>query len=98
MARKLHHAEIAAQRLTAEQVKIVDRNPIIILLDNIRSLYNVGSIFRTCDAARVEKLILTGYTPYPPRKEIAKTALGAIESVPWEYHNNAAETLNVLNK
>ncbi len=85
---KLIHSEIAAQRLTPDAALSAPRHPIIVMLDNVRSLYNVGSVFRTCDAARVEKLILTGYTPHPPRKEIAKTALGAIESVPWEYHND----------
>jgi tRNA G18 (ribose-2'-O)-methylase SpoU len=56
----------------------------IVIAHNIRSLYNVGSIFRTCDGAGVEKLYLTGYTGAPPRKEISKTALGAEETVPWE--------------
>jgi tRNA G18 (ribose-2'-O)-methylase SpoU len=98
MARKLVHAEIAAQRLTNEEAKIIARHPVTVILDNIRSLYNVGSVFRTCDAARVEKLILTGYTPYPPRKEIAKTALGAIESVPWEYCKNAVDAVKALKE
>ncbi|HET7152210.1 MAG TPA: RNA methyltransferase [Candidatus Kapabacteria bacterium] len=98
MARKLHHAEIAAQRLTNEEAKTIARHPITVVLDNIRSLYNVGSVFRTCDAARVEKLILTGFTPHPPRKEIEKTALGAIESVPWEYHKNAVDAVKELKQ
>ena len=96
MPRKLIHAEIAAQRLTPESAQSVARHPIIVLLDNVRSLYNVGSVFRTCDAARVERLILTGYTPHPPRKEIAKTALGAIESVPWEYRADPLEAVPTL--
>jgi 23S rRNA (guanosine2251-2'-O)-methyltransferase len=82
------------RKLTTDELSIARtagsrRNPISVLVDNVRSLYNVGSIFRTCDAAGVTKLYLTGFTPYPPRKELEKTALGAIESVPWEYHHDA---------
>jgi tRNA G18 (ribose-2'-O)-methylase SpoU len=83
--KKLTHDEIAAQRLTLDALRTEPRLPITVLLDNIRSLYNVGSIFRTSDGGRIARLILTGYTPHPPRKEIEKTALGATESVPWEY-------------
>jgi len=60
----------------------------IILLDNIRSILNVGAIFRTCDGAGFDKLILTGFTPTPPRKEISKTALGAEEWIPWEFYQD----------
>ncbi|HEX9615183.1 MAG TPA: RNA methyltransferase [Bacteroidota bacterium] len=80
--RKLRHDEIAKKRL---QRPHEERIPLYSLANNIRSLYNVGSIFRTSDAAGITQLILTGYTPHPPRKEIEKTALGATESVPWEY-------------
>ena len=59
---------------------------IYVLVHHIRSLYNVGSLFRTCDGVGIKKLYLTGITGQPPRKEITKTALGADESVPWEYH------------
>ncbi|MDQ7823228.1 MAG: RNA methyltransferase [Candidatus Eremiobacteraeota bacterium] len=62
------------------------RFPIGVVLDNIRSAYNVGSIFRTADAARVEKLYLCGVTAYPPNDKLEKTALGAVDFVPWEYH------------
>lgn len=62
-----------------------DRPNLVLIAHNIRSLHNVGSIFRTCDAAGVSKLYLSGYTGTPPRKEIRKTALGAEESVPWEH-------------
>ncbi|TAK63982.1 MAG: TrmH family RNA methyltransferase [Bacteroidetes bacterium] len=86
--RKLSHQEISQHRFKPEQLKELPRLPIYVLLDNIRSLYNVGSIFRTSDGARIEKLFLTGYTPYPPRKEIEKTALGATNTVPWEYHRD----------
>lgn len=59
---------------------------ILLLAHNVRSLWNVGAFFRTCDAFAIEKLYLTGYTGHPPRKEISKTALGAEETVPWEHH------------
>ena len=83
--RKLTYDEITRKRFTLEQLQREKRFPIYVLLDNIRSLYNVGSIFRTSDGARIAKLILCGYTPHPPRKEIEKTALGSTSSVPWEY-------------
>ena len=87
--RKLTHQEISEHRFKPEQLKEMERLPIYVLLDNIRSLYNVGSIFRTSDGARIQKLFLTGYTPFPPRKEIDKTALGATHTVPWEYHKDS---------
>ena len=96
--RKLTHTEIAKYRFTKEQLVKEPRFPIYVLLDNIRSLYNVGSIFRTSDGARVAKLILTGYTPHPPRKEIEKTALGSTVTVPWEYIQDPVEAINELKK
>ena len=60
--------------------------PVYVLLDNVRSMYNVGSFFRTCDAVRVDKLLLGGITAYPPKNQITKTALGAEDTVPWEHH------------
>lgn len=72
-------------RISVDEFKEVEKLPIAILLDNIRSLHNVGSIFRTADAFRVEKIFLTGITGTPPHREINKTALGATESVAWEY-------------
>jgi tRNA G18 (ribose-2'-O)-methylase SpoU len=89
--KKLTHEEVGKKRISLEQAKIVKRNPIYVICDNIRSIYNVGSIFRTSDAALIEKLYLTGYTPYPPRPEIEKVALGSTNSVPWEYHKSPAE-------
>ena len=86
--RKLHHEEII--RTPPERIGEKPRNPLILIVDNVRSLYNVGSIFRTCDGVLAERILLSGYTPVPPRKEIDKTALGAAESVPWEYHRTAA--------
>ena len=94
--RKLTHDEIARQRFTPDQLQHEERFPITILLDNIRSLYNVGSIFRTADGARVQKLFLCGYTPHPPRKEIEKTALGATSTVPWEYIQDPHSLIRTL--
>ena len=71
---------------------------IFVLLNNIRSLHNVGSIFRTADGAGVNKLFLCGQTGYPPREEITKTAIGAEEVVPWEYWIDAKECMAMLNK
>ena len=82
--RKLTFEEITALRPTAEALRSKPRLPLVLMLDNIRSLYNVGSVFRTADGARVEKIVISGITGYPPRKEIDKTALGATETVPWE--------------
>ncbi|MFC1749439.1 RNA methyltransferase [Pseudomonadota bacterium] len=74
------------------------RIPVFVVLDNIRSLYNVGAIFRTSDAIMVEKIFLCGYTGCPPRKEIDKVALGATEVVPWEQSESAAETVLKLKE
>ena len=94
--RKLTHEEIGKKRATLDEVIIKKRNPIYVLCDNIRSIYNVGSIFRTSDAALIEKLFLTGYTPYPPRPEIEKVALGSTKSVPWEYFKNPIDAIEKL--
>jgi 23S rRNA (guanosine2251-2'-O)-methyltransferase len=86
--RKLTHDEIASNRLRPEAVSAAEKRPIYAMLDNIRSLYNVGSMFRTSDGALINKLYLCGYTPHPPRKEIEKTALGSTAIVGWEYHRD----------
>jgi tRNA G18 (ribose-2'-O)-methylase SpoU len=91
--RKLTHAEIAQKRIRTEEISDDNKLPVAVLVDNVRSLYNVGSIFRTSDGAMIRKLILTGFTPHPPRKEIEKTALGATNSVSWEYIKDAREAL-----
>lgn len=96
--RKLKLAEINQKRISPDRIAQVKRLPVYVLLDNIRSLYNVGSIFRTADAARVEKIILTGITGKPPRKEIDKTALGASETVPWEYNPSATDAIDRMKK
>jgi len=74
------------------------KHPIHIILEDIRSAFNVGAIFRTCDAAGVEKLWLTGITPYPPHNRIPKTALGATENVDWEHEKNTEQIISKLKK
>jgi tRNA G18 (ribose-2'-O)-methylase SpoU len=90
---KLTHSQIAAKRLRIEDIDEVQRLPMVVVVDNVRSLYNVGSIFRTSDGILIERLVLSGFTPHPPRKEIEKTALGATKSVPWEYVKSPVEAL-----
>jgi 23S rRNA (guanosine2251-2'-O)-methyltransferase len=96
--KKLSHDDIGKKRISLEDAKTIKRHQIYVLCDNIRSIYNVGSIFRTSDAALIQKLYLTGYTPYPPRPEIEKVALGATKSVPWEYFENPIDIVNDLKK
>lgn len=74
------------------------RMPVVALFDNIRSMFNVGSMFRTADGAWLEEVIICGYTACPPRKEIAKTALGSEYSVPWRHIPNAVEALRALKR
>ncbi len=85
--RKLTHAQIVKRQVSRS---CQPRVPVSVVLDNIRSLNNVGAIFRTADGAGIEKLWLCGITGYPPRGEIARTALGAEESVAWEYARDVA--------
>jgi tRNA G18 (ribose-2'-O)-methylase SpoU len=94
--RKLTHSEIADKRTKLDDIQPAHRLPVAVVVDNVRSLYNVGSIFRTSDGVLLEKLILTGFTPRPPRKEIEKTALGATQSVPWEYVRDPAQAVRQL--
>ena len=91
--RKLKNSELG--RLNVEDFKITKKIPLIVVLDNIRSLNNIGSVFRTSDAFLIEKIYLCGITAKPPHKEIHKTALGATESVEWEY---VEETLELIQK
>ena len=81
--RKLKNSEL--DRLTVKEFKTSKKTPIIVILDNIRSLNNIGSVFRTCDAFLIEKIYLCGVTAKPPHKDIHKTALGSTDSVAWEY-------------
>jgi 23S rRNA (guanosine2251-2'-O)-methyltransferase len=85
-------------RISASDYKDADKLPVVLVLDNIRSLHNVGSAFRTADAFLIEKLFLTGITGTPPHREIQKTALGATDSVPWEYVKDTSELLETLKK
>jgi tRNA G18 (ribose-2'-O)-methylase SpoU len=94
--RKLSHSEIKADRKDLTNINEFKRNPVYVLCDSIRSIFNVGAIFRASDGAFIEKIFLTGYTPYPPRKEIEKVALGATLSVPWEYVKDPVEVVKRL--
>ena len=91
--RKLENSEL--DRLSVGEFKAVDKTPLIVILDNIRSLNNIGSVFRSCDAFRIEKIYLCGITATPPHKDIQKTALGSTESVNWAY---AESTLALLKE
>lgn len=94
--RKLKNEEL--ERKTVEDFKESTKNPIIIVLDNVRSMNNIGSIFRTSDAFLVEKLYLCGITAVPPHREIQKTALGATESVDWKYFESITEAIYQLKE
>ncbi len=84
------------ERLSSEEFKGVEKIPLVVVLDNVRSLHNVGSTFRTADAYRVEKIILCGITACPPNAEIHKSALGAEFSVDWEYHEDTLAAVEQL--
>lgn len=94
--RKLKNNELG--RITVNEFKETKKTPIIVILDNIRSLNNVGSVFRTSDAFLIEKIYLCGITATPPNKEIHKTALGATESVAWEHIENTIDLVEKLQK
>jgi len=98
MITKLTYDEIIKNRKTITQFKENKHLPISVILYNVRSMYNVGTFFRTCDAANINELILTGFTPYPPRNEIDKTALGATDSVIWQYNKNVFDAINEQKK
>ena len=87
---------IEMQRLSIEEFKEADKLPLIVVLDDVRSMYNVGSVFRTCDAFRVEAVYLCGISCTPPATEIHKTALGAEDSVNWKYFKTALEAVDEL--
>jgi len=98
MHRKLDFDEIFKNRPSAKELENLPRTPIIALIENVRSMHNVGSIFRSSDGARIEQLILSGFTPVPPRPEISKTALDSTESVPWSYTKNSVKKINELKQ
>jgi tRNA G18 (ribose-2'-O)-methylase SpoU len=94
--RKLSMNEL--NRKSVDEFKRSEKIPIVIVLENIRSMYNVGSVFRTADAFLIEGIYISGYTAQPPRKEIDKTALGATETVNWKYFSSAKQALDELKK
>ncbi len=94
--RKLKNSEL--DRKSPEEFKAAEKTPIVVILDNVRSLNNIGSIFRTADAFLIEKIYLCGITATPPHKDIQKTALGATDTVDWEYAENALEVVENLQK
>jgi tRNA G18 (ribose-2'-O)-methylase SpoU len=94
--RKLKNSEL--DRKSVSEFKEAEKTPIIVILDNVRSLNNIGSIFRTADAFLIQKIYLCGITATPPHKDIQKTALGATETVHWEYIENAFEVVEKLKK
>lgn len=92
--RKLKNSEL--NRKTLEEFKTAKKTPLIIILDNIRSLNNIGAVFRTADAFLIQKIYLCGITATPPHKDIQKTALGATETVDWEYKEDTATLIQEL--
>lgn len=94
--RKLKNKEL--NRLNLEEFKNKKKVPIVIILDNVRSAHNVGSVFRTSDAFLIEQIMLCGICPVPPKNEIRKTALGATESVDWQYFNDSADCIKGLKE
>jgi len=94
--RKLANSEL--DRKSAEEFKTSEKTPVIIILDDIRSLHNIGSVFRTADAFLIDKIYLCGITAVPPNKEIHKTALGATETVAWEYRKDVNTLINELKE
>lgn len=96
MNRKLKTEEL--QRLSAGEFKTAKKLPVVVVLDNVRSAANVGSIFRTMDAFRMEQILLCGITPTPPHREINKTALGATETVDWKAYPTTREAISDLKE
>ena len=94
--RKLENSEL--ERKSVEGFKQSKKTPLVLVLDDVRSLHNIGSVFRTADAFLVEKIILCGITATPPNKEIHKTALGATETVAWEHYENVLDAITALKK
>ncbi len=94
--RKLSMDEL--NRKTVDEFRISEKFPVVVVLDNIRSMHNVGSVFRTADAFLLKGLYLCGYTPRPPHRDINKTALGATQSVEWNYFASASEAIQLLKE
>lgn len=87
---------IELQRLSTEDFRNSEKSPIAVVLENVRSMHNVGSVFRTSDAFIIDKICLCGYTPRPPHRDINKTALGATESVEWKGYDHAIDAVTEL--
>ncbi|RPE09448.1 TrmH family RNA methyltransferase [Chitinophaga lutea] len=85
-------------RKTVAEFKAADKTPLVLVLDNVRSMHNVGSVFRTADAFLLQGIILCGYTPVPPHRDIQKTALGATETVEWQYYPTTLEAVQALRQ
>lgn len=83
-------------RMSVQAFKEAKKNPLVVVLDNVRSMHNVGSVFRTSDAFRIEAICLCGYTPQPPHRDIQKTALGATETVNWVHYASTMEAITDL--
>ncbi len=94
--RKLRMEEL--DRKTVKEFREAEKNPLVIVLDNVRSMQNVGSVFRTADAFLLAGICLCGYTPVPPHRDIHKTALGATETVEWRYFDHADEAIKQLKE
>ena len=94
--RKLRITEM--NRLSVDEFKESDKLPLVVVLDNVRSLYNVGSVFRTSDAFRIEAVVLCGISACPPNNEIHKTALGAEDSVDWKFYDDTMDAVKDLHK
>mgnify|MGYP001486436007 CR=1 FL=1 len=90
--------ELKAERPTIQEIDFIPRLPIFVLIENIRSVHNVGSIFRSADGFGAEKIYLTGYTAHPPREDLHKTALGAEKTVPWAHFDSSLDALKDLKK
>lgn len=96
MPRKLKTIEI--ERISVEEYHESDKTPLVVVLDNVRSMYNIGSVFRTADAFRLEEVLLCGITATPPHNEIHKTALGAEESVSWKHFKETTDAVKYLRE
>jgi tRNA G18 (ribose-2'-O)-methylase SpoU len=93
LIRKLLHSELLEKRISHEMAFSVKKFPVLLIIDSIRSVYNIGSIFRSADSAGIEGIMLCGYSPTPPREDITKTALGADETVAWTYHKDCRDVI-----
>lgn len=92
--RKLQMDELG--RKSVAEFKAADKTPLVVVLDNVRSMHNVGSVFRTADAFLLQGVVLCGYTPVPPHRDIQKTALGATDTVEWQYFPTTVEAVEAL--